>query len=84
MPQLSFVTLDVFTQQRYAGNSLAVVRLPAEPQHIVSDEQMLAIAREFQLSETIFIHEGRTGNDGLPEWRVRIFLISEEIPFAGR
>lgn len=81
MPQFPFVTLDVFTQARYAGNPLALVRLPQN--HGVSDERMQGIAREFNLSETIFLHEGRVGEDGVPEWRVRIFLTTSEIPFAG-
>lgn len=43
MPQLSFVTLDVFTTERFAGNPLAVVRVP-EGQN-VSTEQLQKIAR---------------------------------------
>lgn len=82
MPQLSFVTLDVFTQERYLGNPLAVVKVPAGQD--VSMEVMQTIAREFNLSETIFVHEGeKRGDDGVMEWRVRIFLTTREIPFAG-
>ncbi|KAK4498137.1 hypothetical protein PRZ48_010793 [Zasmidium cellare] len=81
MPQqLSFVTLDVFTQERYLGNPLAVVNVPSGRD--VSTEVMQTIAREFNLSETIFVHEGKKG-DGVTEWRVRIFLTKREIPFAG-
>ncbi|USW56175.1 Putative phenazine biosynthesis PhzF protein [Septoria linicola] len=81
MPQLNFVTLDVFTTEKYAGNPLAVVRVP-EGQD-VSTEQMQKIAREFNLSETIFLHDAQSSADGLQEWRVRIFLTNAEIPFAG-
>lgn len=81
MPQLSFVTLDVFTRTRYLGNPLAIVRIP--PGQDVSTESMQTIAQEFNLSETLFIHEGQTGNDGTTEWRVRIFVTNAEIPFAG-
>ncbi|KAF2173797.1 hypothetical protein M409DRAFT_48721 [Zasmidium cellare ATCC 36951] len=82
MPQsLSFVTLDVFTQDRYLGNPLAVVNVPAGRD--VSTEVMQTIAREFNLSETIFVHEGAKGKDGVVEWRVRIFLTRREVPFAG-
>lgn len=81
MPQLSFVTLDVFTRKRFAGNPLAVVRIPSGQD--VSTEQMQAIAREFNLSETLFLHEGQSGEDGITEWRVRIFVTTAEIPFAG-
>ncbi|KAF2213406.1 hypothetical protein CERZMDRAFT_38938 [Cercospora zeae-maydis SCOH1-5] len=81
MPRLEFVTLDVFTRERYAGNPLAVVRVPEGID--VPTEVMQKIAREFNLSETIFIHDAKKGADGLPEWRVRIFLTVAEIPFAG-
>ncbi|PIA95848.1 putative isomerase [Cercospora beticola] len=81
MPRLEFVTLDVFTKERYAGNPLAVVKVPEGVE--VSTEVMQKIAREFNLSETIIIHDAKTGADGLPEWRVRIFLTYAEIPFAG-
>ena len=81
MPQLSFVTLDVFTTNRFAGNPLAIVRVP--PGQDVSTEQMQIMAREFNLSETLFIHEGESGKDGVMEWRVRIFVTTAEIPFAG-
>ena len=73
---LRFVTLDVFTRQAYAGNPLAVV-LGAEA---LSVAQMQRIAREFNLSETIFVqppvHPAHTA-------RVRIFFPTAEIPFAG-
>lgn len=80
--QLSFVTLDVFTQTRYAGNPLAVVRVPDGLD--LPTEQMLLIAKEFNLSETLFLHDGKKGVDGVFEWRVRIFVTNGEIPFAGR
>jgi PhzF family phenazine biosynthesis protein len=79
--QLSFVTLDVFTTTRYLGNPLAVVQIPSGQD--VSTEQMQTIAREFNLSETIFIHEQSKADNGVPEWRVRIFVTTAEIPFAG-
>ncbi len=81
MPQLQFITLDVFTTTRYLGNPLAVVRIPKGQD--VSQQQMQTIAREFNLSETIFLHEQTTASDGIPEWRVRIFVTNAEIPFAG-
>ncbi|KXT10719.1 hypothetical protein AC579_1831 [Pseudocercospora musae] len=81
MGQLSFVTLDVFTQTRYAGNPLAVVRV--HDGEDLPTEQMLAIAKEFNLSETIFLHDGKKGVDGMIEWRVRIFITKGEISFAG-
>ncbi|MBU3732774.1 MAG: PhzF family phenazine biosynthesis protein, partial [Beijerinckiaceae bacterium] len=53
-----FVTLDVFTSQRFAGNPLAVV-FEADG---LSDDAMQTIAREFNLSETVFIQQA----SGLP------------------
>ena len=49
--QLTFHTLDVFTNRRFGGNPLAVV-LDADA---LSTEQMQTITREFNLSETIFV-----------------------------
>lgn len=73
---LSFHTLDVFTDRPYAGNPLAVV-LGADG---LSDAQMQTIAREFNLSETIFVLAPR---DPAHTARVRIFFPTGEIPFAG-
>ena len=46
-----FVTLDVFTDKRFAGNPLAVVLEPAG----LDPAAMQSIAREFNLSETVFV-----------------------------
>lgn len=81
MASLSFTTVDVFTTDRYAGNPLAIVNVP-KGQH-VSTEQMQTIAREFNLSETVILHEREDAADGLPQWRVRIFMTQAELPFAG-
>ena len=78
--QLNFVTLDVFTATKYEGNPLAVVMVPAST-HLTQD-QKLAIAREFNLSETTFLHERKPGETG-NAWMVDIFLTTGEIPFAG-
>jgi len=70
-----FHTCDVFTDQRFGGNQLAV--LPnAEG---LSDRQMQQIAREFNYSETTFVFPGE------PPYarRVRIFTPTKELPFAG-
>ncbi|MGX5734491.1 PhzF family phenazine biosynthesis protein [Bosea thiooxidans] len=71
-----FVTLDVFTTRRHAGNPLAVV-LQAEG---LDTEAMQAIAREFNLSETVFVLPPER-----PEHRaaLRIFTPGTELPFAG-
>ncbi|SMY09506.1 PhzF family phenazine biosynthesis protein [Flavimaricola marinus] len=73
---IDFHTLDVFTTAPYAGNPLAVV-LGAD--HL-STAQMQTIAREFNLSETIFV---RRPADPAHSAEVRIFFPTAEIPFAG-
>jgi trans-2,3-dihydro-3-hydroxyanthranilate isomerase len=74
--QLSFHTLDVFTNRRFGGNPLAVV-LGADA---LSTEQMQAITREFNLSETIFVMKPE---DPANTAKVRIFFPGGEMPFAG-
>src|SRR4051812_44373737 len=71
-----FVTLDVFTRRRLAGNPLAVV-FDAEA---LDDTVMQAIAGEFNLSETVFVLPPA---DPAHRARVRIFTPSAELPFAG-
>jgi trans-2,3-dihydro-3-hydroxyanthranilate isomerase len=69
-------TLDVFTKRAFAGNPLAVVAdgdgLPPA--------RMQAIAREMNLSETVFVQRP-TNNRALA--RLRIFTTLRELPFAG-
>ena len=71
-----FVTLDVFTTQRFAGNPLAVV-FDADG---LSDAAMQTIAREFNLSETVFVNAAQS-----TAYRaaLRIFTPARELPFAG-
>jgi trans-2,3-dihydro-3-hydroxyanthranilate isomerase len=76
MKTYAFATYDVFTDTRFAGNPLAVV-FGADALH---DAQMQAIAREFNLSETVFI---RTAKDARHTAEVRIFTPGKELPFAG-
>ena len=71
-----FVTLDVFTEQRLAGNPLAVV-LESEG---LDDAAMQAIAREFNLSETVFVLPPAEARHRA---RLRIFTPGRELPFAG-
>lgn len=73
---LRFHTLDVFTQTALAGNPLAVVH-DADG---LSDARMQAIAREFNLSETVFLV---TPENAAHTARMRIFTPSRELPFAG-
>jgi trans-2,3-dihydro-3-hydroxyanthranilate isomerase len=71
-----YVTVDVFTDRPFGGNPLAVV-LDAGG---LSTAQMLAIAREFNYSETTFVLPPR---DAAHNAEVRIFTVNSEIPFAG-
>ena len=61
--KLNFVTLDVFTTTRYAGNPLAIVLVPAEHKQLLSQTQKQSIAREFNLSETVFLHAADAAAD---------------------
>ena len=71
-----FYTLDVFTDVALAGNPLAVV-LDAEG---LDDNRMQAIAREFNLAETVFVKEPR---NPINTARLRIFTPGRELSFAG-
>jgi trans-2,3-dihydro-3-hydroxyanthranilate isomerase len=71
-----FVTLDVFTTETFAGNPLAVV-LEAED---LDADGMQAIAREFNLSETVFV---LMPTDPRQRANIRIFTPARELPFAG-
>ena len=76
MDPKTFYIVDVFTEEKYAGNQLAVVRDAAE----LSDEQMLRITREMNYSETTFILSDMLRDGG---YDVRIFTPGAEVPFAG-
>jgi len=76
MKGLTYYLVDVFAQERYAGNQLAVVT----GTFFLPDERMQAIANEMHFSETTFIPSNEKKNGG---YDVRIFTPSIEIPFAG-
>ena len=71
-----FILIDVFTEQAFGGNQLAVFPDGTG----ISDEQMQTYARELNFSETTFVLP-----PGKPDHthRVRIFTPTKEIPFAG-
>lgn len=98
MNKYRFVQLDVFTEEPFAGNALAVFP-EAEG---LTDDQMMKIAREMNLSETVFVlkpgskqtanSEPQTANSNQQSAvsnqqsvlrRLRIFTPAREIPFAG-
>jgi trans-2,3-dihydro-3-hydroxyanthranilate isomerase len=72
----AFHTLDVFTRTPLAGNPLAVV-LDAKG---LDTTRMQAIAREFNLAETVFVFEPK---NPVNTASLRIFTPSRELPFAG-
>jgi trans-2,3-dihydro-3-hydroxyanthranilate isomerase len=74
-----FVQLDVFTQTRLTGNPLAIFT----DARGLDDEQMQALAREMNLSETTFILPRDPATEAQEGKKVRIFTIAEELPFAG-
>lgn len=74
MVAVPYLLLDVFTDTQFEGNPLAVVVHPPD----LSDGQMAGIAREFNLSETIFLTD-----EGDGRWATRIFTPAHELPFAG-
>jgi len=76
MSGLSFYLVDVFAQEKYAGNQLAVL-VNAEG---LSTVEMQKIANEMHFSETTFVLSNEKRNGG---YDVRIFTPYLEVPFAG-
>lgn len=76
MPDYEFITTDVFTNRRFGGNPLAVF----PDARGLATEQMQSLAREWNYSETTFV---LPPDDPSHTARVRIFVPTAEIPFAG-
>jgi trans-2,3-dihydro-3-hydroxyanthranilate isomerase len=76
MEKLKFYIVDVFAEEKYAGNQLAVVR----GAKALSTNQMQRIAKEMNYSETTFITSDEKRDGG---YDVRIFTPEAELPFAG-
>ena len=76
MKSLAFYLVDVFAEEKYAGNQLAVIRNG----NALSSAQMQRVANEMHFSETTFILSDEKRNDG---YDVRIFTPAREMPFAG-
>lgn len=73
---VSVSMVDVFGADAFSGNPLAVVIGAAD----LSTEDMLSITRWFNLSETTFLLPAQ---DPRADYRVRIFTLDRELPFAG-
>jgi trans-2,3-dihydro-3-hydroxyanthranilate isomerase len=76
MTSYPFYIVDVFAEEKYAGNQLAVVRHA----HALSSADMQRLAKEMNYSETTFLTSESPRNNG---YDVRIFTPEAEVPFAG-
>jgi len=74
--KVAFKQVDVFTSIPFKGNPLAVI-MDARG---YDDAQLAAIARWTNLSETTFVLPPQ---DAAADYRVRIFTVDGELPFAG-
>src|SRR5258708_21744842 len=77
--RFSFVQFDVFSSRPFEGNALAVF----SDGRGLSDQQMQALAREMNLSETTVVVPGDAAAERERGIRVRIFTVQKELPFAG-
>ncbi len=77
--RFAVVHLDVFTSRPLEGNQLAVFT----DARGLSDDEMQALAKEMNLSETTFILPGDAEAEKQKAVRVRIFTVREELEFAG-
>ena len=75
MKTYTYHLLDVFTNVPFGGNPLAVFT----DARGLSDEQMKSIARELNLSETVYVYPRERGGHA----KIRIFTPTTEVPFAG-
>ena len=73
---VNYFIVDVFAEQKYAGNQLAVF---IDLEKSLSSEQMLAMTREINFAESVFIRSCESNNT----FEVRIFTTEYEVPFAG-
>lgn len=76
MRDLNFYIVDVFAEEKYAGNQLAVFLDTAG----LNGKEMQTLAREMHYSETTFIDSAEKRDGG---YDVKIFTPEEEVPFAG-
>ena len=73
--EFRYVICDVFTDAALAGNPLAVFT----DARLIPEKLLQAIAREMNLSETVFVYPAAQGGHA----RIRIFTPFNELPFAG-
>ena len=84
-PHLQYDIVDVFTTEKYAGNPLAVVQVPSSLRQSLTQNVKQKIAREFNLSETVFLHDSEAEQEETVTTKrdVEIFTPIEELPLAG-
>jgi trans-2,3-dihydro-3-hydroxyanthranilate isomerase len=75
VPAFRYVVADVFTDTPLAGNPVAVFTDARD----IPDEQLQPLARELNLSETVFVYPAAADGHA----RIRIFTPGVELPFAG-
>jgi trans-2,3-dihydro-3-hydroxyanthranilate isomerase len=75
VPAFRYVIADVFTDRPLEGNQLAVFTDARE----LPEERLQPLARELNLSETVFVYPGAAGGHA----KIRIFTPTTEVPFAG-
>lgn len=85
---MQFITVDVFTDTAFLGNPLAIVIVEEKERAALRKDKQQLIAKEFNLSETIFLYlrPGETLQHPDRSSSVRevsIFTIESELPFAG-
>jgi trans-2,3-dihydro-3-hydroxyanthranilate isomerase len=79
MRRFTLVQVDVFTKNRLEGNALAVITDATG----LTGEEMQALAKETNLSETTFVFPRDAATEKSRGVRVRIYTVAEELPFAG-
>ncbi len=76
MPQINYYTVDVFTNERFGGNQLAIIPDATK----IPGTLLQIIAREFNFSETTFVYPPENHSN---DCKVRIFTPEVEVPMAG-
>ena len=76
MPTVPFFIVDVFAEEKYHGNQLAVFTDAGG----LSDTDMQRLAKEMHFSESTFLLSREPRDGG---YNVRIFTPQAEVPFAG-
>jgi trans-2,3-dihydro-3-hydroxyanthranilate isomerase len=79
MRSFPYVQYDVFASRPLEGNQLAVIT----DARGLSDQELQAIARECNFSETTFVIPRDAAEEKEHGVRVRIFTVAEELQFAG-